>query len=279
MANIQLGKFNRLQVLRSNEYGLDLGFNDHDTVLLPNRYVEKSMLEGDWIEVFVYLDSEDRLTATTENPYTQVGEFAFLKCLEINRIGAFMDWGLPKDLLVPFGQQFKELQVGRNYLVYLYIDNASQRLVATTKLDRHLDKEPASFSKGQEVRAIVRRKTDLGYLCIINNSHSAMIFKDQTVKHLKIGTELNAYIRQVRSDGKISLSLHKGAIQAKNSLAEMLLEELKSNRGFLPLNDKSKPEDIYQKFQVSKAVFKRTLGQLYRERTIEIRSDGIYLVD
>ncbi len=276
--SIQLGKYNRLQVLSSNEYGLDLGFSIQDKVLLPNRYVEKSMLEEDWLDVFVYLDSEDRPTATTENPFAQVGQFAFLQCVEVNRIGAFLDWGLPKDLLVPFGQQFQPLQPGRSYLVYLYIDNASQRLVATTKLDKHLDKSPASFSKGQEVKAMVRRKTDLGYLCIINHSHSAMLFKDQTVKHLKVGTELKTYIREVRNDGKINLSLNKGAIQAKDKLASDILSELEDNNGFLSLNDKSAPEDIYRSFQVSKAVFKRTIGLLYKERKIRIESDGIYLL-
>ena len=277
MSQIQLGKYNRLQILSANEYGLDLGFSQQDKVLLPNRYVEKSMLIDDWLEVFVYLDSEDRLTATTDTPFAQVGQFAFLKCQDVNRIGAFMDWGLAKDLLVPYGQQFKPLQPGRSYLVYLYIDNASNRIVATTKLDKHLDKQASNFNKGQAVSAIVRRKTDLGYLCIINNSHSALIFKNQTVKHLKIGTELTAFIHQVRSDGKISLSLHKGAIQAKNSLAEIIISHLNRNDGFMPLNDKSKPEDIYDEFQVSKAVFKRTLGQLYKERRIEIRQDGVYL--
>ncbi len=275
--SIQLGKYNRLQVLSSNEYGLDLGFSQHEKVLLPNRYVEKSMLVDDWIDVFVYLDSEDRLTATTEDPFATVGDFAFLKCLDVNRIGAFLDWGLPKDLLVPYGQQYQPLQPGRSYLVYLYIDNASQRLVATAKLDRHLDKQPTSFTKGQEVKAIVRRKTDLGYLCIIENNHSALIFKDQTVKHLPVGTELKAFIHQVRDDGKISLSLHKGAIQAKDSLSEIIVNALEANYGFLALNDKSKPEDIYQQFQVSKAVYKRTLGQLYKARKIEIKTDGIYL--
>ncbi|NVJ67559.1 MAG: GntR family transcriptional regulator [Gammaproteobacteria bacterium] len=277
--SIQLGQYNRLKVLSANEYGLDLGFSADESVLLPNRYVEKSMLIDDWVEVFVYLDSEDRLTATTEDPFAKVGQFAFLQCVEVNRVGAFFDWGLPKDLLVPFGQQYKELQPGRFYLLYLYIDNASQRIVATTKLDRHLDKQTARFSKGEEVKAIVRRKTDLGYLCIINNSHSALIFKDQTVKHLKVGTELTAYIHQVRDDGKISLSLHKGAIQAKNALAEQLIEALENNNGFLPLNDKSKPEDIYHYFKVSKAIFKRTLGQLYKERKITIANDGIRLAN
>lgn len=274
---IKVGQYNRLKVLSANEYGIDLGFSSQQKVLLPNRYVEKSMLIDDWLEVFVFLDSEDRLTATTEEPFAQVGQFAFLKCLEVNRVGAFLDWGLPKDLLVPYGQQFKPLQVGRSYLVYLYLDNASQRIVATTKLDRHLDKVAGGFKKGQEVQAIVRRKTDLGYLCIINQSHSALLFKDQTVNHLKIGAQFKAFIRQIRPDGKINLSLQKGAIQAKNSLAEVILEALENHRGFLPVNDKSKPEEIYQAFKVSKAVFKRTLGQLYKERKISIREDGIYL--
>lgn len=275
--SIQLGQYNRLKILSANEYGLDLGFSQHDKVLLPNRYVEKSMLIDDWVHVFVYLDSEDRLTATIEHPFATVGEFAFLKCLDVNRIGAFMDWGLAKDLLVPYGQQFKPLQPGRSYLVYLYIDNASQRIVATTKLDKHLDKQAGSFSKGQEVKVIVRRKTDLGYLCIINNSHSALIFKDQSVRHLKIGAQLTAYIKEVRTDGKINLSLSKGAIQAKDHLASDIMHELQKHRGYLPLNDKSTPEEIAKTFNVSKAVFKRTLGMLYKERKIRIESDGIYL--
>ncbi len=274
---IQIGKYNHLQIIDANEHGFILGFTEDERVLLPNRYLDKTLEQGDWLDVFVYLDSEDRPIATTENPLAQVGQFKLLRCLDVNQVGAFLDWGLSKDLLAPYGQQAKPMHTGRSYLVYLYIDNASQRIVASSKLDRFVDKSPHHFSQGEQVDLIVRRKTDLGYLCIVNATHSGLIFKDQTVKPLKIGQELKGYIKQIREDGKINLSLNKGATQAKDSLANIILEQLVKNNGFLPLNDKSKPQEIYHQFSVSKAIFKRTLGKLYKERKIIIRADGIYL--
>ncbi|WP_251358197.1 S1 RNA-binding domain-containing protein [Kangiella sp. TOML190] len=280
--SIKLGQYNQLFVLKSNEHGLYLGEREssppHDRILLPLRYASSNLAIGDKIEVFVYLDSEDRPIATTETPKAQVGKFQLLKCLEVNKVGAFMDWGLPKDLLAPYGQQFKPMQAGRSYLVYLYIDNASQRIVATSKLDRYLDKTPTFYKKRQAVDLIIRRKTDLGYLAIVNHQHSGMIFKDQTVTPLKVGQSLQGFIKELRPDGKIHLALSKGAIQDKDRLAGDVINELKKQRGYLPLNDKSRPEDIYRTFKVSKAVFKRTIGKLYKERKIRIEADGIYLV-
>lgn len=286
--SIQLGRYNSLQVIRLNEYGAFLGLkeefaedadmfqSERETILLPRRYVPEGTEIDDMLDVFVYLDSDDRPIATTETPLAQVGQFKLLRCLEVNRVGAFMDWGLSKDLLVPFGQQFKPLQAGRSYLVYLYTDTASKRIVATAKLDRVLDKTESSYEKAQAVDVIVRRKTDLGYLCIINGEHSGLIFRDQNFKPLKIGEEIKAFIHEVRADGKISLSLHKGASQAKDSLAQVILSMMDDNDGFLPLNDKSSPQDIYHQFKVSKAIFKKTLGKLYKERKIAIKSDGIH---
>ena len=272
-----MGQFNRLTVCGESESGVYLDAGDHPPILLPNRYVPMSTKTGDELSVFVYLDSDDRPIATTEIPTAQVGEVKSLKCIAVNKIGAFLDWGLPKDLLVPFAEQHINMQEGRTYLVYVYIDKASHRIVASSKLDRHLDKKPVKYQKGQEVVLTVRRKTDLGYNLVVNNDHNGLLFDSEVTTPLKNGTQLTGYIKNVRDDGKIDLTLQKPITIAKNEVASAILKQLKDNDGFLALNDKSKPELIYKLFKVSKATFKKTLGKLYKERKIRIETNGIYL--
>ncbi|NVK23004.1 MAG: GntR family transcriptional regulator [Kangiellaceae bacterium] len=279
--SFKIGQDNQLVVARLHEAGVMLGdtMESEQLVLLPNRYVPENTVVGDSIDVFVYLDSDDRPIATTEQPLAKVGEVQKLKCLDVNFIGAFMDWGLPKDLLVPFSEQYHEMQVGREYLVYLYIDKASKRIAGSSRLDRFLDKTPAHYTKNQQVELTIRRKTDLGYNAIINHAHTGLIFQSDIISPLQVGQKLVGYIKQVRNDGKIDLSLQKPISQAKVELSDVILQKLKDNDGFLALNDKSKPELIYKLFNSSKATFKKALGKLYKERKIKIESKGIYLTD
>lgn len=280
--SLKIGQTNLLTVIRLNETGAYLDTSndtgEQTSVLLPNRYVPADTEIDDELEVFVYLDSEDRPIATTEEPLAKVGEVQLMRCIDVNYIGAFMEWGLPKDLLVPFAEQYHEMQSGRSYLVYLYVDKASQRIAGSSRLDRFLDNTPLNYKKDQEVQLTIRRKTDLGYNAIINYEHTGLIFENDVYDDLNVGDKLTGYIKNVRDDDKIDLSLQKPVIQAKDELAQIILQKLAENDGFLALNDKSKPELIKKLFKVSKATFKKTLGKLYRERLITIEAGGIRLV-
>ncbi|HTN30596.1 MAG TPA: S1-like domain-containing RNA-binding protein, partial [Pseudomonas sp.] len=233
--------------------------------------------EGDWLNVFVYLDSEDRPIATTLKPKAEVGGFASLKVAEINRIGLFLDWGLPKDLLLPHSEEKRPLQVGDYCVVYVYLDPRTRRITATARLDRYLDQTPARYERGQPVELLVAEKTDLGFKAIINNSHWGLIHKNEVFKFLRPGSRETGYIREVRDDGKISLSLQPPPEQVRDSLGEQILEKLRANGGSLPLGDKSDPQLIAQHFGVSKGNFKKAIGGLYKQGLIQIHDDQIEL--
>ncbi|MBV7296870.1 S1 RNA-binding domain-containing protein [Enterovibrio paralichthyis] len=276
---IKIGQMNTLTVVKEVEFGVFVdGGREYGNILLPKRYVPKGTSLGDEINVFIYFDSEDDVIATTEKPLAQVGQFAKLQCVSANSVGAFLNWGLPKDLLVPFSEQRVRMQEGKNYLVYLYVDNASGRIVGSTKFNKFLDKTPARYKKGDQVHVTIVEETDLGYKCAVNDAHWGLLFKSEIFGKLFVGKSLKAYIKQVREDGKIDLALQKLGKGKVDDVADKIIRTLELKGGFLPVNDKSSPDAIFSLFRTSKATFKKTIGGLYKERRIRIEKEGIYLI-
>lgn len=277
---IEIGKYNTLEILRETKVGLFLGNgNEAEDILLPNKYVPKQYEIGDEITVFVYLDHEERPVATTLEPYILLNEFALLRVNYTNRIGAFMDWGLEKDILVPFKEQAREMEKGKRYLVYLYLDEMTNRLVASSKTNQFLDNENLTVENGEEVDLIVSHITDLGINVIINGKHKGLLYKDEVYDDsIRTGDKLRGFIKNIRPDHKIDVSLQQQGYENVEPNAEKILDELKANRGFLRLNDNSHPEDIKTVLKMSKKTFKKAIGALYKDRVIDIKDDGIYLL-
>lgn len=274
---LQLGKFNTLTVARRAEQGLYLSGGPED-ILLPNRYVPENIEIGDEIDVFVYLDNEERLIATTEKPYAEVGDFAWLEVAWVNQYGAFLDWGLMKDLFVPFREQKMKMQKGRYYLVHIHLDSETYRIMASAKVERYLSEAYPPYHGGDEVDVLIWQKTDLGFKAIVDNQFAGLLFDDEIFRELHSGDRLRAYVKQVRPDGKIDLSLQKKGQRAVKDFSDILFEHLQANGGRTPLGDKSPAEEIYAVFGVSKKVFKKAVGDLYRRRLITIEPDGLHLV-
>ena len=277
--DIQLGKFNTLEIVKEVDFGQYLNGGDLGEILLPKRYIDPSLRVGDVINVFLYLDSEERLVATTETPLVQVGQFAYLEVAWTNQYGAFLNWGLMKDLFVPFAEQREKMQKGKKYVIYAYIDDASYRIVASSKLDSFIqDPEPDSLSLNESVELIVWDRTDLGYKVIINNLYGGLIYNNEIFQSVEIGLQLTGFIKQVRPDGKIDVSLQRSGMENIVEFADVLLQKLsESEKGFLPFHDKSNAEDIYDAFKVSKKTFKKGIGDLYRKRLITLLPNGIQL--
>ena len=272
-----IGRYNSLQVVKHTDFGLYLDGGADGEILLPKRYIPKdtpSEVE-DWLNVFIYLDSDDKLIATTEKPKVQVGEFASLKVLEINSIGIFLDWGLPKDLLLPYSEEKRSLEAGQYCVVHVYLDKHSRRITATARLDRYLDLRPATYQVGQAVDLLVAEATDMGFKAIINNQHWGLIHKNEVFKFLRSGMREKGFIKELRADGKISLSLQPVGQDAANSLHEKILQQLQANGGSLAVSDKSPPELISSLFGVSKGNFKKAIGALYKQGQIVIHTDRI----
>jgi predicted RNA-binding protein (virulence factor B family) len=272
-----VGRYNSLQVVKHTDFGLYLDGGADGEILLPNRYIPKDIPseDEDWLNVFVYLDSEDKLIATTEKPKVQVNEFASLKVVEINSIGVFLDWGLPKDLLLPYSEEKRQMRQGEYCVVHVYLDKRTRRITATARLDRYLDKLPADYQLGQEVDLLVVEETDMGFKAIINNRHWGLIHKNEVFKFLRAGKQEKGYIKELRSDGKIALSLQPIGAQLASSLNAQILDKLRANQGSLPISDKSDPQLISDMFGVSKGNFKKAIGALYKEGKIVIHADRI----
>ena len=238
-----IGRMNSLQVVKHTDFGLYLDGGADGEILLPKRYIPKDTPSevDDWLNVFLYLDSEDKLIATTLKPKIQLGEFASLKVVDINRVGLFFDWGLPKDLLLPHSEEKRPLQIGDYCVIYLYLDKRTRRLTATARLDRHLDKVPANYQVGQEVDLLVVERTDLGFKAIIDGKHWGLIHKNELFKFIRSGMREKGYIKELRADGKISLSLQPIGHEAASGLAEQIIERLRAQGGVLALGDKSPP--------------------------------------
>lgn len=274
----QLGKLNTLKVIKKLDFGIYLDGGELGEILLPNRYIPANVSIGDQLDVFVYLDSDDLPIATTEIPKAMVGECAYLKVVAVNRIGAFLDWGLPKDLLVPFGEQQKPLEVGKSYVVYLYIDDASSRIAASTKIDKFLPDSSPYFKEQQKVDLTIYGRTDLGFKAIVNGVVTGVIFNSDVFKPIKYGEQLQGYIKHIRSDKKLDLCLQLVSREALDDLSEHILAFIKQQGGSTTLTDKSSPEAITKQFGVSKSSYKKALGKLYKKRLIDIDKTVVSLV-
>lgn len=275
----QIGKTNNLRVVKEVDFGVYLDGEEQGEILLPQRYVPDNYDDTGFIDVFIYLDSEDRIIATTEIPYAMVGEFAFLKVAAVNKYGAFLDWGLPKDLLVPFREQKQDMEEGRSYIVYIYLDEESQRIAASAKVDKFLDLTPIEFVEGEEVDLMIYNETDIGFKAIINGAHWGILYKNEVFQPLKTGDIIKGFIKKIRDDNKIDLSLQKTGFEFLDDVAERILAKLKDQDGFIPVSDKSSPETISEYFGISKKSFKKSVGSLYKKRLIAIEDEGIKLID
>ena len=275
---IRLGHYNLLTVIKKVDFGLYLDGDKFGDILLPRKYADKNTAIGDSIEVFVYLDSEDRIVATTLKPKAVVGECAYLKVVEINRIGAFMDWGLPKDLLVPYNQQQKPMQNGYSYTVYLYVDELTERITGSTRLDDFFVEIPDQLSTNQAVELMIYGKSDLGFKAIVDGRYLGQLYHNEVFRVLHYGEKIPGFIKKIRPDGKVDLSLQLAPHLDRGSLADSILEYLRNNNGISQLTDKSPPDDIYAAFGVSKASYKKALGKLYKNRIIMIEKHQVTLL-
>ncbi|MCW8449786.1 CvfB family protein [Legionella quinlivanii] len=275
---IKVGQYNKLRVIKEVAFGVYLDAYDWGEVLLPRKYVPKDTALGDLVEVFIYFDSDDRMIATTSRPAILVGSCALLKVIDVNRVGAFLDWGLDKDLLVPVPEQQRPMEKNKSYLVYAKLDNQG-RIIASSKLDRFLEKNPGQFTRGEEVDLLIADASPIGRKVIINNRHWGLIHSSDIFQPLQYGKRTRGYIKTVRDDGKIDVVLRKMGQENIQDLSQRILSDLRKNGGFLPLHDKSTSLEIMRAFSESKKSFKSAIGQLYKRGEIIIESNGIRLVD
>ncbi len=276
---ISIGQTYELEVIKAVEFGFYLEAENLGEILLPVKYASADLVEGDTIEVFLYLDSEDRPLATTQKPKARVGEFAYLKVVDTTRVGAFLDWGLDKDILVPFAEQHRPMEVGHCYLVFLYIGDIDGRITASSKIDKFLDDErPHNFKPKQAVDLIIANTTELGYKAIVNHSHWGVLYKNEVFQRLSFGQYKKGYIKYIRPDGKIDLTLQAGQ-ETRDKYARIILIYLQKQNGFAPVHDKSDPQLISELFGMSKGAFKKAIGGLYKQRIISIEKDGIRLLE
>lgn len=285
MSKIKLGTYNTLTVQKvalregnGDPFGLYLDGGPAGEILMPQKYVPEGTQIGDEIEVFVYLDQDERPIATTEKPLAQVGDFAYLECSWVNEYGAFLSWGVTKDLFCPFREQKKRMEKGSCYIVYIHLDEETYRLVASAKVEHYLDECPGGYKHGQEVDLLVWQKTDLGFKVIVDNRYAGLVYEDQIFQYIHTGDRLKGYISTVRRDGKIDCTLQPAGHRHAEDFAEVLLQYLKDNSGVCDLGDKSEAEDIKRRFQVSKKVYKRAVGDLYKRHLITVEPLMIKLV-
>ena len=276
---MKIGEYNELRINRTVDFGAYLIDEDTHEVLLPKRYLTPDMKVGDTIRVFVYNDSENRPVATTEVPHAVVGDFVLMRVKAINKVGAFLDWGLTaKDLLVPFSEQRVDMKVGRSYIVHVYLDEASQRIVASAKLAKFLNKTDPDYYHRQRVEVLVVQASDLGYRVIVNNAHWGQIYQNETYQDVNVGDRLTAFVKQVRPDGKVDVTLAKIEKIRVDDLADRILDYLKAHSGEMHLTDKSDPDDINKALQCSKKDFKKALGLLYKQQKVTL-GDSVKLVN
>ncbi len=274
-----VGETVELEALKTTPQGVYLITKDEQEILLPNKYVSASLKMGDKIEVFIYTDSEDRLVATTLEPKVRLNAVAYLKCVDVNKYGAFFDWGMEKDLMVPFSEQAIKVKAGKEYLIYLYRDEKTNRLVGTTKVAKYLKENRVEFKNGDKVNLLVSGETEIGYRVIVEGKHFGMIFKNEVFKPIQLGEELTGYVQRVREDNKIDITLNSAKLNDVEVLANKIYERLLKEKGALNISDKSDPKIIYEAFGVSKKAFRRAVGLLYSERKITINPQSIVLVE
>ncbi len=279
MNGIRLGEYNLMKVVKEVDFGMYLDGGDEGEVLLPSRYVPNGCKVGDELNVFLYLDMDERLIATTQRPLAKVGDFAFLTVAWVNEYGAFLDWGLMKDLFCPFREQKMKMEKGKGYIVHVHIDNESYRIVASAKIERYFNTGVPDYVHGQEVDLLVWQKTELGFKVIIDNCYPGLVYKEQIFKEIHTGDRMRGYIDLVREDGKIDVTLQPTGRQMTLEFSMTLLQYLNNHDGVCYLTDKSPAEDIYRVFQVSKKNYKKAVGDLYKRRLITIDGDCITLVN
>lgn len=275
---IHLGEINTLSIVRETEQGIYLEDEENNEVLLPNRYIPESYKIWDKIDVFVYLDNEERLVAVTDKPYIKKGDFALLRCNAVTELGAFLDWGMLKELFCPFKEQAFKMKKGGWYLVYCYLDEKSNRLAASSKTNRFLDNKELSVEQFEEVDLIVSHPSEMGMNVIVNKKHTGLIFNDDIFKDISIGDRLKGFVKKIRPGNKLDIVLGQIGYRNIEPNAEVIMKELEDNSGYLNLTDKSDPEDIKRTLQMSKKNFKKAVGSLYKQKLIEIKPDGIYLL-
>lgn len=276
---VLLGQYNTLPVLKLVDFGLYLDGGDGLEILMPKRYMPEGAKEGDELRVFVYQDSEARLIATNEHPYATVGQIASMRINSVNQVGAFADWGTSKELLIPHREQAQRMEEGRRYLIYVYIDQVSGRIAGTSKLDKYLNNVPPTYEAGEEVEALIWKPTPMGWKVIINQKHTGLLYQNQIFQELHTGERLRAWVRGVRDDDKIDLSLQPlGYRQMIDPAEATILKALHNHNGFMPLTDRSTPELIAFELQMSKKTFKKAIGALYKQQRIVLLPDGIKLL-
>lgn len=277
MSHIKLGRYNQLEIVKEVDFGVYLDGDEDGEILLPLKYVPEGSAPGDILNVFIYLDMEERLVATTQQPYAQVGDFACLEVAWVNEYGAFLDWGLMKDLFVPFREQKVKMQKGRRYVVYVDLDEESYRIMGSARVERYLSRERADYLPGDEVEVMVWQRTDLGYKVIVDNKFGGMLYHNEIFQQLATGMKLPAFVKQVRPDGKIDLELQQAGFRKVDDFAEVLLQFIKDKGGRTSINDKTDAETIYDTFGVSKKTFKKAVGELYKKRLIVLEDGCIRL--
>lgn len=274
---LRLGDYNTLTVVKAVDFGLYLDGGDEGEILLPKKYVPEGCKVGDELDVFLYLDQDEMLIATTQVPLAKVGDFAYLKVAWVNEYGAFLDWGLTKDIFCPFREQKMKMEIGEGYIVHVHIDSETHRIVASAKIERYLNTEFPPYNHGDEVDLLIWQKTDLGFKVIVDNSYQGLIYRDQIFKTVHTGDRMKGYIDIVREDGKIDVTLQPTGRRMTESLSERLLSYMQSHNGECHLTDKSQAEDISREFQVSKKSFKRAIGDLYKRRLITVSDEVLRL--
>jgi predicted RNA-binding protein (virulence factor B family) len=272
-----IGKYNNLKILKELDFGVYLDGADLGEILLPKRYVPQGSKTGDEVEVFLYFDSEDRIIATTERPFAAVGEFALLRVKSVDSFGAFLDWGLTKDLLVPFREQKVTMVEGRSYIVYVFFDRSSNRIAASAKLGQFLDRIPPEYEIGQQVDILIWQATEMGYKAIINHFHYGMLYSNEIFQKLNVGQSMKGYIKKIREDNKIDLSLFPPGYARVSENTDKILEYLTQQGGYAAITDKTPPETIYNLFGISKKTYKNAIGGLYKQGLIVLEKDGIRL--
>ena len=276
---VEIGKYNILKIVKDLDFGVYLDGGDGVEILLPARYVPKNVKPGDEVEVFIYHDNEGRLIATTVKPLAQAGEFQFMEVKSVNSTGAFLEWGLMKDLLVPFKEQKMPMREGKWYLVYVHVDHVTGRIVASARIDKYLDNVIPNYTFNQEVDLLVAEDTEIGYKVIINNTHWGLVYHSEVFQRLEKGDHVKGYIKEVREDEKIDVSLTPLGYPKVEGIAKTILDSLKAQGGYVAVHDKSEPELIYSLFRCSKKAFKQAIGALYKQKIINLEAEGIRLIN
>lgn len=272
------GQYNELEMVKYTDFGIYLDGGDMGEILMPTKYVPHNTNRGDKVRCFVYYDTTDRPIATTETPKATVGQCAYLKCVAVTKFGAFLDWGLTKDLLVPFREQKMDMVEGKSYVVYIYLDEKSRRIVASAKLDKYLNKQKPTFEEGDKVELIIASASEQGLTAVINGTHTGLLYRNEIFQPLHPGEVVTGYIKEIRGDGKIDLALQQTGYKNLLTLDDQVLDVIKSHGGFMKVGDKTAPEDIYTLFQMSKKNWKKIIGNLYKNRKIDITDGGIKLL-